>query len=267
MNPAGCGAARRQGAWEVRWDKKRPRLGCEPPHEVVSGQRWPCSPRSRACCRPVSAQGLCRVRVRFWCWSRDLWCTPAPKFPLAPPGLTHPHSLPVHTHTGLAARTPALHARTHASELFPQAWERTCGLGNLSFPLAFFLQLALQATGREREPLSSHTSSTHARGRLAARPALSCKRSKLLRRAKSERAGLSQPLGSQTQGPASSAFPPAWVEPGKKKQRGAGEGGSRERRLAGASPPGRPLALCAPRLESQRPGRSPGRQRGPFMPL
>lgn len=267
MNPAGCGAARRQGAWDVRWDKKRLRLGCEPPLKWCQGSVG----LAHRAAGPVAVQcqhrGCAGLGLGFGAGAGFCGVPQLSNSPIAPPGLTHPHSLPVHTHTGLAARTPALHARTHASELFPQAWERTCGLGSLSFPLAFFLQLALQATGREREPLSSHTSSTHARGRLAARPALSCKRSKLLRRAKSERAGLSQPLGSQTQGPASSAFPPAWVEPGKKKQRGAGEGGSRERRLAGASPPGRPLALCAPRLESQRPGRSPGRQRGPFMPL
>lgn len=84
-----------------------------PPHEVVSGQRWPCSPCSRACCRPVSAQGLCRVRVRFWCWSRVLWCTPAPKFPHCPPW-SHPPPQPPRAHAHGPRSTHTSPPRTHA---------------------------------------------------------------------------------------------------------------------------------------------------------
>lgn len=75
------------------------------------------------------------------------------------------HMDPPHTHTCLRA-APA--------GLGEDVWAQKPGC--LYFPLASFLQLALQATGREPEPLSSHTSNTHARGRLAACPELSCKR-------------------------------------------------------------------------------------------
>lgn len=163
MNPAGCGAARRQGAWDVRWDKKRPRLGCEPPHEVVSGQRWPCSPRSRACCRPVSAQGLCRVRVRFWCWSRDLWCTPAPKFPLAPPVSPTPTVSPcTRTRALQHAHQPSTHART------PRSCSRRLGRGRVGSETFLFLLPSssswLFRPPGESESLSPPTPRAHTRG-------------------------------------------------------------------------------------------------------
>lgn len=154
------------------------------------------------------------------------------------PGARTPTEPPLHaygahsTHTRLGAAPAGLGEDVWA----PQS---RCH----SFPPAFSLQLALRATGRG----------------LPHAPIPRANAKKLLRRAKSERAELSQPLSNQD----CSAFPPACIEPGKKQRcfwLGKWPGVLRTRR---AAPPAPAFGSCAPRLES----RGPGSQRGPFRAL
>lgn len=102
---------------------------------------------------------------------------------------------PCSTHTALPRTLTRLGAAP--AGLGEDVWAQK--LGCLYFPLASFLQLALQATGREPEPTppTPPNTHTHTRGKLTAHPELTCKHQKLLRRVKSEQAELSQPHNHQ----------------------------------------------------------------------
>lgn len=188
---------------------------------------------------PLSAQharGARRLRG-FSCWITDLRCTQRTP-PLPPPGRAHPHSLPCTRTRG------SQHAHT------PWSGSRRLGRGRVGSAVAlpFFSSCLLPSAG----------SSGHGGG-LPHAPISRADAKKLLRRAKSERAKLSQPLSNQ----GSSAFPPACIEPGK-KQRCCWLGKWPEMLGAlRAAPPGPAFGFCAPRLES----RGSGSQRGPFTAL
>lgn len=129
VNPAGCGAARRQGAWDVRWDKKRPRLGCEPPLKWCQGSVG----LAHRAAGPVAVQcqhrGCAGLGLGFGAGAGFCGVPQLPNSPIAPPGLTHPHSLPrAHAHGPRSTHTspPRTHARLGAvpAGLGEDVWAR-----------------------------------------------------------------------------------------------------------------------------------------------
>lgn len=163
-------------AWDQQRDKEMHRWDAKP---KIHGAPWPCSPRTRACpllrctyehpARTGGARGTSGFAVGAGICDIPQGGNPS-----------RSHTPTQHLHVRTVAHTQPLHARTHASELLPQAWERTCGPESWA---AFIFLLPpssswLLGPPGESQSLSPPTppTHTHARGRLAARPELSCKR-------------------------------------------------------------------------------------------
>lgn len=112
--------------------------------------------------RAPSTRSGCKGHLGVCCRNSDLRCSPGHESPsVAHPAHKHLH---VHTHRGRGALSQPIHACTHALELLPQAWERTCGprkLVCLYFPLASFSSSWLFRPPGESQSLSPPTPPTH----------------------------------------------------------------------------------------------------------